>query len=255
MPDPQYPFLANPTAARFDLLTAQVLRIMTGGDPTADSVYDKREVRLMVEQATTAQQAAIDTANKDKSRAATIENQAFQKAQYFEDMDALYKFGATAEAFIQTFRKWPVLTDADTGERYSLLPEPFVKIKRYQNLPGEEAVRSVEPVRLTDRHKRRYIPLNAGQYQLLSRGGIGLEGNYGFYREGEKLFYVWQHGTPPPPDTELQLSVVIRADRDGLVAPGLIADAQDVDIIARAVALLQRRAQEDKVNDNVANQA
>lgn len=254
MPE-QYPFLAQPSAARFDLLAAECLRILTGGDPTTDSVYDKREVRLMVEQYATSLQAAIDTANQDKTRAAYIENQAFLKSQYFEDLDALYKFGGTSEAFIRVFRNWPVLTDATTEEKYLLLPAEFANMDRYTNLPGEETVRNVEPVKLSDRFKRRYVPLNYGQYQLLTRGGIGLEGNYGHYREGERLVLCNERGTSPTPDETVNWSAVIRPSRGELLGPGLIADVQDTAIVAATVAGLQRKALEDKVNDNVANQA
>jgi hypothetical protein len=251
----QYPFLANPNAARFDLLTAQALRILTGGDPTADSPYDKREVRLSIEQHAKSLQAAIDTANTDRTRAAYIENQAFLKSEYFSDLDALHKFGGTSEAFIRTFRNWPVLTDADTGEKYLQLPDEFAKKPRYTNLPGEESVRNVEPVKLMDRYKRRYVMLAAGQYTLLLRGGIGLQGNYGVERHGDRLILCAEHGQAPTPDTTVNWEAVDRPLRDGLLAPGVIADAQDTAIIAATVADLMRRVQEDKINDNVANQA
>lgn len=251
MPDPQYPFLANPSAARFDLLTAQVLRILTGGDPTADSPYDKREVRLAVEQVTTGLQAAIDTANTDKARLAYIENQNFQKSQYFEDLEALYKYGGSSEAFIRVFRNWPVLTDPDTGERYLQLPPEWANKPRYTNLPGEEMIRAVETVKVADRFRIRYVMLPTGQAAMLLRGNIGLQGNYGAYREGDRVILCSERGTAPTPDKTVNWQAVDRPSRDGLLAPGVIADAQDTAIIAAAVALLQRRAQEDHINDNI----
>lgn len=258
MPDAapaRYPYLANPDAARFDLLTARALRILTGGDPTADSPYDKREVRLTVEQYARSLQAAIDTANKDKQRQAYLENQAFLKSQYFEDLDALYKYGGTSEAFVRVFRNWPVLLDRTTGEKYLQLPDEFANKPRYTSLPGEEMIRSVEPVKLADRYHRRYVSLNSGQFQMLQRAGFGLEGNYGAYREGDRVVLCNERGTAPTPDTAVNWTAVMRPDRDGLLAAGVIADAQDTAIIAATVADLMRRVQEDKVNDNVANPA
>ncbi|GAA4391869.1 hypothetical protein [Hymenobacter koreensis] len=250
-PNP-YAFLAKPTADEDDILAAEVHRILSGGNPTADSPYDRREVRLAVLQARRDQQSEVDRYNADAERKATVENEAFARQQYFDDLDALYKFGGSNEEYLVPFPKWPVLTDPDTDEKYSLLPEVFTKLARHQNLPGE-GVYSVEPMKLVDRYQRTYIPIPTQLRATYQGGHIPLDGDYGFTWEGDRVYYVWSRGTTPPPDAQVLLKVIIRATRDTLGEPGL-RKLMQTDIVAKAVALLQRRTPEDKTNDNNANQ-
>ena len=245
MPTPSYAFLAQPTAGRIDILAAQVHRILSGGTPTADSPYDRREIKLACEQALASIQGEIDRLNTERVYKDAVDRMAFDKARYFENMDAIYKYGGTGDDHIVTLTDWPVSYDAAQGLSYSLLPESYLNVKRYQNLPGEEQVRSVEPMLWGQRQKRRYIPLAAGQERLVA----GLEGNFGFYRKGVRLYYY----TPPGvamPDKVVKIEFTLRPLADGLPSPGLLQAAQDDMVIAKVVPALVRKVAEDKVNDN-----
>lgn len=243
-PQPTYAYLAKPTAARLDILAAQVHRILAGGTPTADSPYDRREIKLVCEQVLVSLQGEITRLNTERLYKDAVDRVAFEKAQYFHDMEAIYKYGGTADDHLVTLEDWPVKTDAN-GYAYSLLPDSYVNIRRYQVLPGEEQVRAVEPMKRQDTFKRRYIPLANGQQALVS----GLQGNFGFYREGAKLLYYAPQGCAIP-DLTVRIKFVLRPTRDTLPTPGLLQDAQDDMVIAKAVPLLMRKVAEDKVNDN-----
>lgn len=243
---PTYTYLAQPTAERLDILAAQVHRILAGGNPTVDSPYDRREIILACEQVLVSMQGEIERLNKERKYKDAVDRLAYDKAQYFEDLDAIYKFGGTSDAHIVTLTDWPVLVDAAQELSYSLLPESFLNVKRYQNLPGEEdQVQTVEPMKWAERLKRRYIPLSAAQARLIT----SLQGHYGFYRKGERLYYYTPKGCPML-DKTLKIEFVLRPVRDQLPEPGLLQDAQDDMVIPKVVAMIMRKGLEDKKNDN-----
>ena len=244
MAQPTYAYLSTPTTARLDILASQVHRILAGGNPTADSPYDRREIKLAIEQTIVSMQGEITRLNQERLYKDGIERVEFDRKQYFEDMDAIYKYGGTSDDHIVTLEDWPVTTDTN-GYSYSLLPDSYVNLKRYQNLPGEEQIRAVEPMRRQDTFKRRYIPLSNGQQALVQ----GLQGNYGFYREGVRLYYYTPLGTAIP-DATLRIKFVLRPVRNELPVPGLLVDAQDDMVIAKVVPMLMRKVAEDKINDN-----
>lgn len=244
MAQPDYSFLAQPLAARLDILTAQVHRILSGGPPTADSPYDKREIKLLCGQVLVSMQGEIDRLNTERLYKDALERVAYDKAQYHEDLDYIYKLGGTSDDHIVTLDEWPVLLDP-YGVYYSLLPDAYVNVKRYQNLPGEEQVKSVEPVQLLDRRRRRYLPLAAGQQRLLD----DLQGNFGYYRVGPRLEYYCEPGVTMP-DTTVKIDFVLRPNRNQLPLPGLLQDAMDDMIIPKVVAQLLRKAPHDDKNDN-----
>lgn len=248
MAQPTYSYLANPGADRLDILAAEVHRILAGGNVSADSPYDRREIKLVVEQVLISLQGEIDRQNADITRRAAMEDLAAYTKQYYEDMDAIYKFGGTSDDHIVTLTNWPVNFDAAQGIYYSTLPASFLNLDRYQMLPGEEQPKSVAPMLLKDRWKRRYIPLSAGQQRLIQ----GLQGNFGFYRKGDRIEYYSTPGVAVP-DKEVLIEQVLRPKRASLPDPGLLQEAQDDMVVIKAVALVQRKAVEDKKNDNNAN--
>lgn len=243
MAQPTYAYIAKPATGRLEILTWEVHRILVGGTPTADSPYAHQYIKLAVEQVMVSMQGEIDRLNKERLYKDAIERTEFDRKQYFEDMDAIYKYGGTSDDHIVTLEDWPVTTDAN-GYAYSLLPDSYLNLKRYQNLPGEEQVRAVEPMKRVDTYKRRYLPLSNGQQAIIE----GLQGNYGFYREGSKLLYYTPPGCPMP-DQTVRIKFTLRPLRDTLPTPGLLQDAQDDMIIAKAVPMLMRKVAEDKTND------
>ena len=251
---PTYAYLAKPTAARLDILADQCLRILCGGNVTADAPWDRREVKLLCEQTLVSLQGEIDRLNTERVYKDAIDREAFAKAQYFNDMEAIYKYGGTSDDHIVTLEDWPVFTDAN-GYAYALLPDSYVNIKRDQVLPGEEQVRAVEPMRRVDTAKRRYVPLSNGQHHLISDGGgfyydePRKSGILAYYREGPKLLFRLPLGVAMP-DEKVRIKFTLRPERDQLPSPGLLQDAQDDMVIPKVVGLLMRKGPEDKVNDN-----
>lgn len=241
---PTYAYIAKPATDRLEILTWEVHRILVGGTPTADSPYAHQYIKLAVEQVLVSMQGEIDRLNTERLYKDAIDREAFAKAQFFHDMEAIYKYGGTSDDHIVTLENWPVTTDAN-GYSYSLLPDSYVNIRRYQVLPGEEQVRAVEPMKRGDTFKRRYVPLANGQQHLVT----GLQGNYGFYREGGKLYYYAPAGQAIP-DKEVRIKFILRPSRFALPEPGLLQDAQDDMAIAKVVPMLMRKVAEDKVNDN-----
>ena len=241
---PDYSFLAQPLAARLDILAAQVHRILSGGPPTADSPYDKREIKLMCSDVLVSMQGEIDRLNAERLYKDALERVAYDKAQYHEDLDYIYKLGGTSDDHIVVLTEWPVFLDA-YGVYYSLLPDSYVNVKRYQNLPGEEQVKSVEPMRLIDRRRRRYLPLAAGQQRLV----VDLQGNFGYYRVGPRLEYYCEPSVAMP-DATVKIEFVLRPERNQLPSPGLLQAAQDDMVIAKVVPMLLRKAPHDDKNDN-----
>ena len=247
-PDYDRSYLANPTAARADVVAWQVYRILTGGLPVAESPYDIREIKLLYAQVIQEMQGEINRLNAERLYKDAIDRTAYDKAQYFEDMEAIYKYGGSNDAHLVTVYNWPVLYDADQQVYYSLLPQGWLNIKRYRNLPGEEIPFSVQPMKLVDRRQRRYIPLQHGQESLIT----GLQGNLGYTRAGATAERIEYFCDPERdfPDTLVKIEQILRPDRDTLPTPGLMQDAQDDMAIVKVVALIQRKAPADMKNDN-----
>jgi hypothetical protein len=246
-PDYDRSYLAAPTAERADVVAWQIFRILTGGQPVADSPYDIREIKLLYSQVMQEMQGEVNRLNAERLYKDTIERTAFDKAQYFDDMKAIYEYGGTSDDHLVTVYNWPVLFDANQGVYYSLLPEGWLNLKRYRQLPGEEIPRSVTPMKVQDRRKRRYIPLQGGQQNLVE----GLQGNLGYYiagATGERIEYYYDPEIDFP-DTQVKIERILRPDRDTLPTPGLMQDAQDDMAIPKVVALIMRKAPADTKND------
>ena len=247
---PTYAYLAKPTAGRLDILADQCLRILSGGNVTADSPWDRREVKLLCEQTLVSLQGEIDRLNTERKYKDAVDREAFGKAQYFHDLEAIYKYGGTSDDHVVTLLNWPVHYDADQQVYYSLLPEGWLNLARYRNLPGEEVPRSVEAMKMSDRRRpgRRYIPLQKGQERIIE----GLQGNLGFYLGGTTGERIEFYCDPERdfPDTVVKIERVLRPERDVLPSPGLLQDAQDDMVIPKVVATLMRKGQEDKANDS-----
>jgi hypothetical protein len=222
----------------------QILNILTGGQPTADAAISLVECKLAYVQVRQSMQGEIDRLNSERLYKDAEERRAFDKAEYLTDLEAIYKLGGTSDDHIVTLTDWPVLYDERQELYYSVLPDNYVNAKKYQNLPGEEQIRSVEPMRYAERRLRSYRVLAAGERRLLR----GLQGHIAAEREGARILYYPELGQKVV-DKTLLIKFVLRPVRDQLPAPGLLLDAQDDMIIPKAVALLTRRAPVDSKND------
>lgn len=240
-PDYDRSFIANPGTDRADVVSAQIHRILAGGAVSADTPYDRREIKLLYLQSKQALQGEIDRLNAERKYKDAEERARFAKEQYFSDMEYIYKYGGTSDDHLISLLDWPVSFDVAQGVYYSLLPDSYVNVSRYRLLPGEEQVKAVQPMLLRERRKRRFIPLAKGQERLV----VGLQGNLGYWREGATLYYYGE-----VVDKTVKIDFVLRPERDQLPSPGLLQDAQDDVIIAKVVGALMRRQAEDKTNDN-----
>lgn len=250
---PNVDFIANPDAPRLAILGAQVHRILAGGDVSADSQWGRRECMLAIEEVRAARQGEIDRLNIDIKRKGIIEGTEYYRKQYFEDLDAMYKLGGSADAWIRTYTL-PVFADTARGLKYFELPEQFINIRRYQNLPGEESIRHVERVlwHSNGNFAPRYICTNNGThalYQNLFAGGM--QGNIMVVREDDRGYLIPDNALVQIKDDTLRVQLVLRPERDTLPDAGLIQDATDMDLVMGAVALLLKRGVQDLVSDNV----
>ena len=256
-------YLANPDAPRLERLGAQLHRRLAGGDVTADSPYTREEVMLALEEYRGFKQAEVNRLNFDRLQKYAVDAAEFARKQYYEDFEAIYKLGGTADQWTRSFNL-AVLQDQDRGLPYCLLPEQFVNIARYQNLPGEEGIRGVEYIQWSKNVAEPgmfpgFVPFPNGaarQFGGLYRGG--LQGNYGYFRDSDanstaadRLYIFKDFATRGIADKQLRITLIIRPTRDGLPQPGLLADVSDMDMVMGAEAILLRRGPEDRVSDNV----
>jgi len=252
MPIPNATFIANPAADRLDILGSQILRILTGGDPTADSQWGKRECMLALEEVRAKLQADRDRMNADLKRRGFIENTELYRKQYFEDLDALYKYGGTADAWIRTFTL-PVLFNKATGLSYFELPPVFLALDRYQVLPGEDSIRAV---RRTLWHSNsiapRYVCVSNGQASLLQNlYGGGMQGNIMVMRQDTNGVFVPDNALIEITDKFVDADLVIRPKRDTVPDYGFFGAVDDAEMVQGATNLLLKRGIQDQVSDNV----
>ncbi|TGE29812.1 hypothetical protein [Hymenobacter metallicola] len=248
-----YAFLGRPDAARDLILADQLHHWLVGGPPTADSPYTTRELRLWVQQARLWLDAEITRKNKEIEQADFVTRQKLERESFFDDVRAKSEFGETPERWMQTFIL-QVLTDPDTEEQYSELPEAFVNLRRYQNLPGEEGVYAVMAVKEVDRRHTEgtLVKLTPGQELLIDQTlPFGLFGRYGFRREGARIKYSRDRGMKPIAAAKLLAKLILRDSRlTTLPEAPLIAAAHDFEILKLAQQFALKRKAEDKLNDN-----
>lgn len=259
--DPTVPVLYTPAAlagvevsytdaTRFGVLGEEYRRLEANGDPGDDEALTQEEAELLARQCADSRNAAVRAVNADKSRTAFAEQLKLSKEGYFEDLKAYYEQGGTSEPFMVAFEDSPVLYSASRNQKYVQLPESFLKLPRYQNLPSEQQA-VVECMNYLDRAKRSYIPLppHAGQ-QVIGLFQTGFEGNIGVLREGPVLWLYPALGYDVP-DATVLVKVVIRSrDETILPLPGLLAAASDMEILSMMWNLRKGRGKQDKHNDS-----
>ena len=235
---------------RYALVAEEYRRLESNGDPSDDEALTQEEAELLARQCADSRNAAVRSANADKSRMAFAEQLKLSKEGYFEDLKAYYEQGGTSEPFMVAFPDSPVLYSAARNQKYVKLPDAFVNLPRYQNLPSEQQA-VVECMNYLDRAKRSYIPLppHAGQ-QVIGLFDTGFQGNIGVLREGPLLWLYPALGYEVPDKTVL-LRVVIRSRAETLLPqPGLLAAASDMEILSMMWNLRKGHGKQDKHNDS-----
>lgn len=250
MADPKYPFLGKPDADRDLIVADQLHHRLVGGPPSADSPYSMRELRLYVQQAREYLEALRVQKNKELLQADFVTRQKLEKDSWVDDVQAR-EAGAVPDEWIQTFTV-PVLFDEETQEQYCEIPEAFLNLRRYQNLPAEEGITRVQHVTVFDRRAEPgIIKVPSGMETLLDAGlPCGLLGNYGHRQEGNKLRLVRDRGMKKISQKELLLSGIVRGSRvSNLPEAPLKLAIDDWEVLNAAVAIAQRAKKEDKIQD------
>lgn len=254
--------LGIPTASELDVLADELDIQLNGGQASSDSAYDWPYLRLCVQQAADVETSDVETKNQALLQADYLTRKKDEVESHFTDLKAKQEFWETPERWIQSFPA-PLLYDADRQEQYFILPPAFVNLRRYQNLPAEDAVRDVVPKNRVARNKYRFLYLSTGR-TAYSRQPGGLLGRWGYYREQTTptraeteagAILANQHrcylvspkpGQQIPDSVPLLMYVVIRDSRtSGLPAPPLIL-VQNFNIVRRALELALLRTKMDK---------
>jgi len=246
------PFVEPIAPARANVLAERLHRLLDGGTPRPDSKYQRRELLLHILSAYTAQQGEVLFRNAQALQQDYLLRQKMEKEWYFDDLRAQSELGGTVDEFIYPYVV-PVLVDTTTDRDYADLPEEFLTLKRYGNLPGE-SIQDVQPLTRKDRLTMPFVPLRGSQESLLAglfKGGLG--GKLTWSRRSTRVFFDHDPGCPRASARfdQVELLLVMRRRKAGeLPEPALLQAAQDFDILARAQKLALKVVPEDKINDN-----
>lgn len=236
---------------RAALLAERCHRILDGGTPRPDSKYQRRELVLHAISAYQAQQGEVLYRNAQARQQDYLLRQKLEKEWYFDDLRAQAETGGTVDEFLYSFIV-PVLTDDTTDRDYADLPEEFLTLKRYANLPGE-GIHDVLPLSRKDRLGMPFVPLKGSQSNLLMglfKGGIG---KYTWSRRSTRVLLDHEPGMTRPRERygKVELLLVMRRRKtDELPDAPLLQAAQDFDILARMLKLALKVVPEDKIDDN-----
>jgi len=237
---------------RAAVLAERLHRLLDGGTPRPDSKHQRRELLLHIVSAYAAQQGEVLYRNAQARQQDYLLRQKLEKEWYFDDLRVQSEVGGTVDEFLYSFIV-PVHRDAVSDYDYVELPEEFLTLKRYANLPGE-GVFDVLPLSRRDRREVQFVPLRGTQGSLLTglfKNGLG--GKYTWSRRLSRLLLDADPGCKRVKDRfeELEVLLVMRRRKtDELPEPALLQAAQDFDILARALKLALKVVPEDKVIDN-----
>jgi hypothetical protein len=193
-------------------LAEQVLRMLSGGDPSDDSGFDLREIKLLVIQ-------VLNT---------LVRTNFFQNIQVEKDQ-------AAADTFLVTFRNIPLAKDEETDEYYFLLPAFPVDI------PGGKGLKQVSGMQ-----DENFLINPAGAdmiYRKLPAGGMG--GNIGCHQEGQRMVIENPCNKDLPDLIKVKM---ITAGVDDKPLP--IPPDQEILVVERVFQLLGRPMPQDKVSDS-----
>ena len=250
-------FLALPTAELLDVLADQVELQLTGGQPTSDSPYDWRALRLLVQEVFDAETLDTETRNQAVLQADYLARKKDELDSYYIDLKAKSDFWENPDRWVQSFPV-PLLYDDDRKEQYFILPQAFVTLRRYQNLPSENTVRDIQARNRALRQKYRFAYMPGVTPAALRLPG-GLLGRWGYYTEqttatedGEQYRCYLIPSKPSckfPDNVPLLAYFVIRDSRtSGLPDPPLEL-VKHFNIVRKVVDAALLRTRQDKTID------
>lgn len=198
-------------ANKYDVLAEQIELMYAGGDASADLELDRREIRLLVEQA---------------------HNRLISNS-YFDNVKAEGEHNVNGQ-FKTLLTKLPIKKDEDRGESFVELP------KSYISLPGNKGVDSVRVFGKPE--AKPLIPVNTGFNDLYDGLKAGaLENQIGYYPEGNKIF-IANKSKRGNPAGFLNVRLVHGS-------PEAVGAEQDLVIIGEVTKILAARRPQDKSND------
>ncbi len=197
-------------------LRDQIIRRLSGGDQISDSSLDDREIELYILQVLN---AAI-------------------KIEYFTNIRAEDNHGVSGQ-YIATY-VLPIQKDTIRQEQYIILPQPFI------SLPNDKGLDQITPM---NGKCKFFIPVKVGfssLYHGLDAGNLELK--TGFYPERNKVFFtkdVLAQGT-----SKVMVKIIAAVGSDVVIDPGM-----EESIIKEVIGLMVPKLPQDKVVDNVDDQA
>lgn len=190
----------------------QIIRRLSGGDPSSDSQFDEREIELYILQ---------------------VANSAV-KIEYFTNIKAEDQHGVSGQ-YIYTFTA-DVKKDTSRGEEYIEITTPYV------SLPNDKGLLEVDPL---NGKCKNFIPVKAGFNSLFKGTPAGnLEGQVGFYPERNKVFFskpIICLGT-----SKVRVKLIVMAGADTVFDPG-----QENSIIQGVLEILLPQLPQDRIANNV----
>lgn len=194
----------------------QIIRRVSGGNQSADSQIDPREIDLLI----------------------TQELNAAIKIEYFTNIKAEDVHGVSGQ-YLASYTL-DVKKDTIRGEQYVELTQPFV------TLPHDKGIQDVTPL---NGKCKTFIPVNVGSrsiYQDLPAGN--LETKAGFYVERNRIYFttdIMCRGT-----SKVRVREVVAAGSDMVIDPAI-----ESALIRSVIAIIFPQMSQDKVADNVDNTA
>jgi len=207
--------MIQPAFNKLDQMTELVHLKLAGGDISKDSPFDRREVKLHIENAL-----------NNKLRIDLFEN-------YSESKEI-------QGHYLATFTSIPVQYDATRQLSYLDLPA------RYVSLPRNRGLFSIGA---EGNQANSYIPTMAGSLNFsTTRQTPFLEGQVGYYPEGSKAIFTSDISNAGANSINTEVQLVIAADGDtfDVFVPANI----EAEVIEYVYQTMANKSPEDKVNDN-----
>lgn len=202
--------------ATLAVLRDQIIRRLSGGDPSSDSQLDEREIELHILQALN---AAI-------------------KIEYYNNIRAEDIHGVSGQ-FIYTFTA-DVKKDALRGEQYIEMVTPHVA------LPNDKGIHEITPV---NGKCKTFIPVRNGSVSLYRGLPAGnLEMGTGFYPERGKVFFtkdIMCQGV-----SKVRVKIIAAYGSDLVIDP-----AMEESVIKAVMGIMTPALPQDKIVDNVDDRA
>ena len=200
------------TPTRYDYLANELHRLLSGGDPPADSPWDRRELRLYVEQS----HARVVTAS------------------YWQELRDTGEHHVDGQLMV-TLAGLPLVLNTDLGEQRAALPSAYIA------LPGG---RGIQSVRWSGKPNEPDLPPMPGNGALFRRIPESKALGWAYYTEGASIAVLHLGCGGLPKATKINVRVVMPG------ASGALPPEQEMATLAEALKLVQARQQPDLTNDH-----